>query len=92
MDSNTIAITDEVINHNIELIEFQRMGKKMVICLITTKNGHEVIGQSGIVDHRKFDNEIGQEWALLDAKNNLVKLLAYQAQTNLHNILKESEN
>jgi len=91
MDKNTIAITEEVLTEAIEMVEFERMGKKMVICLITTKNGHEIIGQAGIVDHRKFDQEIGQKYALADAKNNLANLLAYQAQSNLQTMLEETE-
>ncbi|MGQ1786331.1 Gp49 family protein [Saccharicrinis sp. GN24d3] len=91
MDKNTIAITEEVLNEAIELVEFKRMGKKMVICLITTKNGHEIIGQAGIVDHRKFDVSLGEKFSLVDAKNNLANLLAYQAQSNLQTILKEIE-
>lgn len=81
------AVTDELVNDTIDKMEYQRMGKKMMICLITTKNGHEVIGQSGIVDHRYFNEEIGKQWALLDAKNNLSRLLAYQVQQELFNHL-----
>nr|WP_321453568.1 Gp49 family protein [uncultured Carboxylicivirga sp.] len=92
MDKNTVLLTEAVIDAEIAKIEYQRMGKKMMICLITTHNGHEIIGESGIIDHRDFKEDIGKVWALGDAKRKLCKLLAYEAQTNLHNLFNEPEN
>ncbi|MCT4588343.1 MAG: Gp49 family protein [Carboxylicivirga sp.] len=83
----TFTVTEQLIADNIKSVEYQRMGKKMMVCLITTPNGHEVIGQSGIVDHRNFNEEVGKQWALVDAKNNLARLLAYQVQGQLNKYL-----
>ena len=84
---NAFAVTQELIGNTIEKVEYQRMGKKMMVCLITTTNGHEVVGWSGIVDHRNFNEQVGKEWAFMDAQNNLSRLLAYQVQQEMFNHL-----
>lgn len=89
MDKVSYVVTPTLIEETIEHVEYKRMGKKMMICLLTTKNGHEIIGQAGIIDHRNFSEELGKQWALHDAKMNLTSLLAYQVQDNLHNALNQ---
>ena len=68
----------------LEKEEFQQVGKKMTICLLTLKNGHEIIGQSGCVDPAMYDLEIGSRIARDDAMDTLWGLMGYALQVKLH--------
>jgi Phage protein (N4 Gp49/phage Sf6 gene 66) family len=56
----------------IEKVDYQQMGKRTTICLITCKNGFEIAGSTATADHTEFDAEIGRHWALENAVDKLI--------------------
>lgn len=65
------SVTQDDVMEAIRKIEYRKMGRKMMICHLTLADGHEVIGQAGIVNPENFDEEIGQGIALGDATNKV---------------------
>ena len=65
------SVTQDDVMEAISAISYQKMGRKMMICHLTLRDGHEVIGQAGIVNPDNFDEEIGQGIALGDATNKV---------------------
>ena len=61
----------------IKSVEYHVIGKKTTICLITTYNGFEIVGTSACVNPKDFDKELGEKYALEDAKNNLGKHIGF---------------
>lgn len=68
-------------NEWVEKAEFGRMGAKTTICLLTLKNGFEIVGTSACVDPSKFEEEIGRFYALKDALRKLNELDGFYKQT-----------
>lgn len=58
---------------------------KSTVCILTLKNGFEVIGTSGVVDKSKFDEEIGNKFAREQAINKMWELEGYRLQWELFN-------
>lgn len=85
MDKNVVRLNEAVAIAEIDKKEFIRLGNKTTICFITTKNGHEIVGQSAPIDPSGFNPELGEKYAFQDGLNKLMPLLAYEAQTNLFN-------
>lgn len=67
----------------LESEEFIKVGKKMTVCLLTLKNGHEIIGTAGCVDPANFDLEVGSRIARDDAIDQLWALEGYALQCRL---------
>lgn len=57
----------------IDKVEFARIGKKITVCLISLKNGFELLGWSACVDADQYDEEIGKKMAQQDAENKLIE-------------------
>ncbi len=64
----------------IKSIEYERLGVKTVVCLVTLDNGHEIVGTSACVDPAEFDSEIGMECAYEDALSKAWQLLGFRLQ------------
>ena len=56
------------------------MGKKTVVCLLTLKNGFEIVGVAACVDPGNFDMEIGMKFSREDAINKIWQLEGYRLQ------------
>lgn len=78
-------LTQEGINNAIINIEYKKMGKKTMICCLTLQNGFEVIGKAHCQNDNEFDESIGQDIALEDAKNKVWELEGYIMQNFIYN-------
>lgn len=61
-------------NQLLELIEkheFLKVGKKTTICLMTLKNGFEILTSSSCVNPDDYDQEIGQKISYRKALDKL---------------------
>ena len=77
-------VTLEMIEDSIKKEEYQKLGTKMTACILTLKNGHEVVGLAGVVDPSKYDIKIGAKFAREDAINKLWPLFGYHMQVLMH--------
>jgi len=59
------------------------MGNKTTICLVTLKNGFELVGTSACVDAANFDEAIGQKWAKKMAVDKITELEGYKLQCDM---------
>lgn len=63
--------------------EYQIMGKKTTVCLLTAKNGFEIVGTSACVDPKNFNEEIGRFYALKDALDKLDEVVGFYRQCQM---------
>jgi len=52
-------------------------GTNLTVCVLTLRNGYNVVGESACVANANFDVEIGRKIALADAKNKIWGLEGY---------------
>lgn len=78
-------ITQEQVNEAIASEEYMTIGKKTTVCLITLKNGFEVVGTSACVDPTNYDIEVGKPYAKEKAMSLVWMHLASILQQNLAN-------
>lgn len=64
--------------------EYLKLGTKMTACILTLKNGHEVVGLAGCVDASKYDINIGSKFAREKAIDEVWSLLGYALQEELY--------
>jgi hypothetical protein len=64
-------VTLEEVLAAIEKETYVVVGKKITICHLTLVNGHEVTGQSGVVDPANFNQEIGEKIAKENALSHV---------------------
>jgi hypothetical protein len=57
----------DILRRYVANYSFLRVGVKTTICVMTMKNGFEMIGTSACVNPSEFDQEIGDRCALKDA-------------------------
>ena len=82
MSNNTI--TKEQIESIISKVDYQIMGEKTTICVLTLNNGFEVVGQSACVDPHNFDKGLGEKYAYENAFEKVWELEGYWLQSQLH--------
>lgn len=77
---NTITL-----EHIISIIEKDEYfnNEKTTVCILTLKNGFEVVGTSGVVDKSNFDEGIGREFAKKKAIEKIWELEGYRLQCEL---------
>ena len=68
---------DEAIDPNVQVQYHVFPGSNTTVCLVTLKNGYTVTGESACVDPANFDEVIGREVALKDARDKLWPLLGF---------------
>jgi len=56
---------------------------KTMVCELILRNGFGVIGKSGVVDIKKFDQTLGEKYSYDDAFNQIWQLEGYMMQTAL---------
>lgn len=70
----------ELLNKWAKIIDFQRVGVKTTICVLTLGNGFEIIGTSACVDPNDFDEELGRHYAKVEAVKKLDELAGFYKQ------------
>lgn len=78
------SISEIYLHSIIRDFEYVKMGKKTTVCLLTLRNGHEVVGVSACVDPKNFDEDKGKSLAYDDAFNKLWALEGYALQERLY--------
>ena len=68
---NLDKITDEVVEDAIVKEEYVKLGTKMTACVLTLKDGFEVVGLAGVVDPSTYDISIGSKFARVKAKDRV---------------------
>src|SRR5262249_48334161 len=58
--------------------------KALTICIITTRNGYVLTGESAPVDEANFSEELGRKFARDDAVRKLWPLMGYELRERLH--------
>jgi hypothetical protein len=74
MKKITIAgdhVTLDEVHAAIEKETYVIIGRKITVCHLTLVNGHEVTGQSGVVNPDNFDREIGESIAKENALSHV---------------------
>lgn len=76
----------QVFNEHVEDCKFYTVGEKTTICMLTCRNGYEIIGQSQCINPDEYTAEIGARYALQDAVEELVSIWAYEQHWTNDNI------
>lgn len=84
-------LTKEMILAQVHKDEYTQMGRKTTICLLTTKNGFEVVGTSACVNPDTFDAELGRKYAFEDALDRVWELEGYRQQSRFMGVNSDSE-
>lgn len=71
----------------VDNVKFFKISPKKTVCLITMKNGFDVIGYSGCINPMHYRKDIGSKYALHTAVDKASEIIAYQEQNNLFNSL-----
>lgn len=79
------TVTEEAVNDSIASEEYLTVGKKTTLCLITLKNGFEVVGTSACVDPAKYDIEVGKPFARKKAIDIVWTVLGATLQNTIYN-------
>jgi hypothetical protein len=61
-------------------VEYKRLGLKTTVCLLTARNGFEVVGTSACVNPLDYDERLGKFYALSDALNKLDGFIGFLRQ------------
>ena len=83
MDTHN-TVTPQMINAKIDKEQYFKAGEKTTVCVLTLRNGFEIVGSSACVDPENFDLEVGQKWARKDAVDQVEKLEGYALQSILY--------
>jgi hypothetical protein len=67
-------------DYHVKSAEFVKLGAKTTVCLLTVKNGFEIVGTSACVDPADFNEEIGNHFALVDALSKLDGFVGFARQ------------
>ena len=68
---NLDKITEEVVEDAIVNETYHKLGTKMTACVLTLKDGFEVVGLAGVVDANAYDMDIGSKFARVKAKDKV---------------------
>jgi hypothetical protein len=75
----------EFVGRHVDSVQFFKLSPKKTVCLLTFKNGFEVIGYSGCVNPKHYRRDIGSKYALHTAVDKASEIIAYQEQEKLFN-------
>ena len=79
---NSVTINDiesEIIKETYHVFE----GTTVTVCLLTLKNGYQVIGHSACVDPKNFSKELGEKIAREKAIDKCWELLGFRLRDEL---------
>jgi len=75
-----MKLTLEDIEFLIEKEEYQKMGQKTTVCLLTLKSGFEIVTSSSCVDPNNYNHDLGQIYSRQRAIDKLWELAGYNQQ------------
>lgn len=73
----------EFVGKHVKTVRFFKLSPKKTVCLLTFKNGFDVIGYSGCINPDHYRRDIGSKYALKTAVDKASELIAYQEQNKL---------
>jgi hypothetical protein len=73
-----------LMNEWITSVETFKAGKKTTVCLMTVKNGFEIVGSAACVRQEDFQAEIGDFFAIKDALRKLDEVVGFYRQCQVH--------
>ena len=73
-------LTRKMVDEAIQGEDYRKMGEKTTVCLLTLRNGFEVVGSSACVDPANFDYMWGKRLAREDAMRKVWTLEGYLLQ------------
>jgi len=79
-------VTPEEVTNAIASATYVKLGKKVTVCHLTLKNGHEVIGMSACVDPENYKQDIGEQIALKNATEEVWKHMGSILQDRLSEV------
>ena len=71
-------LTEEQIKNQIDSVVFQKIWKKTTLCLMTLKNGFEIVTSSSCIDPENYDQEIWEKISEEKAMDKLWELEWYK--------------
>lgn len=77
------SVTMEDVENSIASEEYLTVGKKTTVCLITMKNGYEVVGTSACVCAENYSEEVGKPYARERAIQQVWAALGAELQAQL---------
>ena len=77
------TVTIEDVNNAILKEEYTTLGVKTAVCILTLKNGFEIIGTSAAVDPLNYSLEIGKPYAKQKAMDKVWELEGYLLQNKI---------
>lgn len=80
-----MPLTKEFLESQIASEEYQTVGNKTTVCVLTLKNGFELTGTSSPVDPKDYDLQKGKEPARRRAFEKLWELEGYRVTCDKHN-------
>lgn len=83
-------ITPEFLQSEIVDVEYRRLTGTMTHCTITVVNGFTFTGESACADPSNFDKELGERFALEDAKRKMWVPYGFLLKEHLHRSLPQS--
>jgi len=78
VQDNKLSLED--LKSTIKETQFVTLGEKTMVCILTLKNGFEVVGTSAPVDKKNFNYEIGKKISYEKALNKLWETEGYRLQ------------
>ncbi len=73
----------EFVGRHVAHVSFFKLSPKKTVCLLTFKNGFDVIGYSGCINPKHYRRDIGSKYALKTAVDKASEIIAYQEQNKL---------
>lgn len=73
------TLTPEYVQRRIRQVQYSITGK-VTICVLTDMNGYQIIGTSGVVHLPDFNADLGEQYALEDAKTKHWAFVAFLEQ------------
>lgn len=73
-----MKLTQKDIQNCIAKIEYSKLGQKTAVCLMTLKNGFEIVATSACIKAEDYDQEVGNKIALEKAMDKLWELEGYR--------------
>ena len=77
-------VTPDDVDAAVDMVEYFRPVGTMTICIVTLKNGFTVTGESACASPDNYNEEIGRDIALRNAKEKIWPLLGYLLKEQMY--------